>query len=279
MKYILLFVQILFFFPLFAQRKSTNLNLPPVKLKDYVFDPTPNDLNKVGYIFGIDILGRYIPIMNLDVNTLEGNVVVETKSRTKDVAFGSLLKFVNKPKDSLSANFAFNSFNKVTTTFNLENAKINRTYLISIDTALRAHLGTLKRLIIQYHLDSSGLYIINETIKTSKFSYEFSKSQKGNTDLNLAFKSYVVTNDSIKWNNSNGGKLSFDLKTPVNVFYKITKLDILNSPDGIVIRIGKEVKDVNELNTIMVALPSEIFLSPDDYRYKFRNPNEYMKGK
>lgn len=215
-----------------VHRPTEVLNIPSVKLNDYTFETTPNDLDNVGYVFAVDESKTQIPITTLSLSPKEGNIVVETNSSTKDITFGALLKFLGIKNFNIPANADYNNNTKVTTTFKLENPRIARAYLITLDSVLSKNKDAIRNVMKNQNLDASQLYVILEVIKSNKMTYDFSKSKLGNADLNAVFSTIGSVNDSLKWNNSGKKSLNYDLKTPLNVFYKLYKLNVLGGING-----------------------------------------------
>ena len=219
----------------FSQCKSTkeaeDLNISKVKLDDYSFETTPNDINNVGYIFALDGNKTQIPIIKLNLSPEEGNIVIETKSQIRDVTFGALLKFFGISNFKIPINAGFNNKTKIKTKFKLVNPRISRAYLTTLDSVLSKDKSKIRDALKRQNLDESQLYIIFETIKTNKMTYEFSKDKIGNTQLNAVLSNVATMNDSLKWNNRTDKTLSYELNSPLTVFYKLFRINVL---DGII---------------------------------------------
>jgi hypothetical protein len=99
------------------------------------------------------------------------------------------------------------------------------------------------------NLENADVYVVFETIKASKITYDFSRSKIGKATLDLAFKNIASTADSLTWNNSGSGSLSYDLKKDLNVFYKIFKIEVLPGAAGMNFKRGELINDPELLYT------------------------------
>ncbi|WP_428229148.1 hypothetical protein [Flavobacterium sp.] len=229
---------------LISSCKSNTVVTPPtVKLTDYTFETTPNNLDNVGYVFAVNRDKMQIPITMLNLDPIEGTIVVPTNSSTREMSLGALIKFLGVPNVNITANADLNNTTKVTTTFALENPKVSRAFLTKLDSEITEKKESIKTVLISQNLQNADVYVILETIKTSKVTYDFSKSKIGKASLDAVFQNIASTEDSFKWNNSGSGSLSYDLKKDLTVFYKIFKIEVLPGAAGMDLKRGVLVKD------------------------------------
>lgn len=211
-----------------------------IKLSDYTFETTPNNLTDVGYVFALKNKMQ-IPVTMLDLQPKQGVIVVPTNSSTKDVSLGAIIKFLGLPNLNATASAGLNNQTKVTTTFSLDNPKLSRAFLTSLDTALTAQKVSLRSALTSQNLQNADLYVVFEAIKTNKMTYDFSKSKIGSATLNGVFKEIASTNDSIKWNKSGSGSLTYELNKDLTIFYKVVKINVLPGAAGMDFKHGAVV--------------------------------------
>jgi len=237
--YILPLLVLLFF----ISSCKTAITPPTVKLTDYAFETTPNNLDNVGYVFAVNKDKMQIPITMLNLDPIEGTIVVPTNSSTREMSFGALIKFLGAPDVNMTASADLHNTTKVTTTFSLENPKVSRAFLTKLDSEITEKKESIKTVLISQNLQNANVYVIFETIKASKVTYDFSKSKIGKASLDAVFQNIASTEDSFKWNNSGSGSLSYDLKKDLTVFYKIFKIEVLPGAAGMDLKRGVLVKD------------------------------------
>jgi hypothetical protein len=203
-----------------------NANLPKVKLADYTFETIPNNIDNVGYVFAISDNQEKIPVSILNVKTIDGDAVIPTKSSSKLVSLAAILKFTGLEKLQLKAGVGINNQNKVNVVFAVNEPKLSRALLTDIDEAIDKSQQKIESSLRRHSLENAKLYVVSETIKSSKLVYDFNKSNLGNGSLEATFKEVISTGDSLKWDGRKIGSLSYDLKKEMIVFYKIFQINV-----------------------------------------------------
>ncbi|MET0464095.1 MAG: hypothetical protein ABW007_13115 [Chitinophagaceae bacterium] len=230
-----------------SNQESITMKSP--RLADYTFETTPNELTTVGFVFAVDDNKMQIPVDRLNLVPNEGTVVVPSKTATKDVTLGALVKFLGLPSLALTANASINSNTKLTTTFAMDNPTLSQVLLVPLDSALQARKTIIGKALVNQHLENAKVYVIFQTIKARKLTYDFTKTKVGIASLDAVFSKIASTNDSLKWNNTGKGSLSYDLKKNLSVFYKMFQVDVFPGAAGLEIRRGAPVTAGEEVYT------------------------------
>jgi hypothetical protein len=165
------------------------------------------------------------------------------------VSVSAILKFLGLAKDRLLGSTGLTNNSKLTTTFKIEDPKINRSYLMTIDTIIAKNIQAVTRVLKSQRLEDADLYVISETIKSKKLTYQFDKKKTGQVNLDLAFKPLGSTTDSLKWDNTDGGALSYTMPKDLIIFYKAYKLLYLHGADGDDIKTGEQINSSELLFT------------------------------
>lgn len=94
---------------------------------DWTLENTPNNLDVVGVIFGVEADGSLIRIPGgrLDIKTVQSPVVLTESKSTKNVSYGALVNFLNLNKyiDS-TTNVSFEDSTKLESVFLLKSGTI-----------------------------------------------------------------------------------------------------------------------------------------------------------
>lgn len=213
-------------------KNAIDANVAKIKLQDYTFDESPNDLDNVGYVFAIDRNKSITPIINLNLRPIQGSIEIVKKTSTKDISFGAILGFLGLSSLNMTSNDSIDNDRKITTTFSFSSPLINRGFLVTLDSAIDLNKAAIKRSIIDQHLENARIYVILETIKTKNLIYDFKKSNIGDAKLSANLQKIASINPNAKWDAGTTSSLDYDSDKELTVFYKLFQIDVLSGITG-----------------------------------------------
>lgn len=194
---------------------------------DWTLENTPNNLDVVGVIFGVEANGSLIRIPGgrLDIKTVQSPVVLTESKSTKNVSYGALVNFLNLNRyiDS-TTNVGFQDTTKLESVFLLKSGTIT-----NINDDIASAFEKQKPLIISnvstLNLDSTKFFLVLETIQSPNVDISFNKSKSTTFAIYSKLQKLLNFNTNIHVSRDNNNQLTYELQEPLVVFYKLKRIN------------------------------------------------------
>lgn len=196
-------------------------------LKEWILEVTPNNLNKVGVIFGINARGQYIKVPGgeLQLKTKIDSISLPFHSQTLDITYGSVARFLNNETDSANVISAFDSLS-LNSTFSVRNAVLTVIDNDRISTAFERQREIMEDNMRFMDLDSTKFYLIYETIQSSDVNLRINKVKNGSLNLSSIIEKLIGLNGNLSRAADNTNELIYKSFQPRTIFFKLIKLNV-----------------------------------------------------
>lgn len=201
-------------------------------LPGFIMMAAPNSLDKPGTLFAVDKNGVSQPLGSINVNVITGITVVGQTSGKKQNEVGALVNFLGSQKIDVTADANFQNKKNIEYKVSLDGALQDRIELLSAKTELTKGISFIKDFFNKNDISKYKFYLITEAVKANKLDFAFNKAVVGEEKLDATILKIVNANQNVKWDTNRDFQLSYDLGSPLYVFYKVYNLNVETQATG-----------------------------------------------
>jgi hypothetical protein len=205
-----------------------------VSPKQFNLVDVPNERDKIGFVFAIDSNGNAFPIDQIEISDdeSEGTVAFPHLTCKRSFSLELLANFLDSPQTDLTANTGYTSHDDVLVSFSMDGVRLSRVLLLKMDSAIQRERSTILSWVKAHPEEKLRFYMVVETYSARKMDFTFHGTQSSELALVANLRSLANTNNKIRWESDESKTLSYNLDSPLVVFYKAYPLTIVSGIGG-----------------------------------------------
>lgn len=207
---------------------KNSITPPQIDKDDWTLESTPNNLDVVGVVFGVDSHNNYlrIPGGKLQLKTTSSPTVLSEQRKNKTVSYGAIVNFLKLTtlSDSLGK-IEFEDSTKLNLNFSIKEGIITNID-DDIANAFEQQRKVIESNLVTLNLDSTRLFLVLETIQSPNVSILFSRSKATESQAFSKIKNLLNIDGHFQVTSNNNDELSYNLQESLVIFYKLRQINV-----------------------------------------------------